>query len=165
MGQVSLPAAQLTNLKIETEFPVTRTQGLTEILLTAGLDNAWAGVETEVTDPTGAPVFAAAREISTYSGVDEGESWTEDASTMRIYFHPTQPGDYTLAVEIPESGNGEASKGTTIARPVVRVTEGLASWGWMATVTLLWGLVAAFPAIRRFQQHKARWRGSDWSED
>ena len=154
-----------TALDIEAELPITATTGVVELRISTNLFNAWAGVETELTDPSGALLFQNAREMGYYAGVEEGESWNEGSTVTSIYFRPTEPGDYGFSLSVPEGGEGEGAGGPVLSRPALTVYEGRAVTGWMLMALVLSGLMAGLPFIRGYLHHRARWRGSDWSDD
>lgn len=152
-------------LDIEAELPITTTTGVVELRLSTDLYNAWAGIETELTDPSGALLFQNAREVGYYQGVEEGESWSEGSQVSSIYFRPTLTGDYSLSLSIPEGGIGEGAGGPSLSRPGLIVYEGQASSMWMLMAMVLSALLAGVPYIRGWLHNRARWRGSDWSDD
>lgn len=152
-------------LTIEADLPITRTRGLTELRVGTDLMNAWAGIEVELTDPAGAPLFQTAREVGYYQGSEGGESWSEGSPTMAIRFHPTAAGDYGFSLAVPEGGFGEDFGGAPIQRLTLEVEQGQAAafWMWMVLICAL-PLALVGPA-RRWLHDKARWRGSDWTDE
>lgn len=152
-------------LTIEAELPITQTQGLTELRVDTDLFNAWAGIEVSLTDPEGAPLFQAAREVGYYQGIEDGESWSEGSTTMTILFQPTVEGEYGLSLEVPEGGTGEGSSGAPIRRLDLEVRQGTAYAVWMWLVVLCALPMAFVTPLRRYLHGKARWRGSDWTEE
>ena len=134
------------------------------ITLGADVTNAWALLEVTLSDPDGLPVFATGREVSYYSGYDDG-AWSEGSPQTRIRFRPDQIGDYNLELDVPEGGTGETAGTVPISRLTVSATNGGASplWTLMAAIGFL-GL-AAYHLARPFLHNRARWYGTDWTED
>ncbi|NBZ86904.1 DUF4178 domain-containing protein [Stagnihabitans tardus] len=152
-------------LEVEAELPITTTTGVVELRIRTDVYNAWAGIETEVTDPSGTVLFQNAREVGYYAGIEDGESWSEGSQVTSIYFRPTEAGDYGLSLSVPEGGAGEGAGGPSLSRPSLTVYEGRAASMWMLMALVLSALMAGLPLIRDWLHNRARWRGSDWSDD
>lgn len=164
-GSPVKPVYLSQGLPIEARLPITRTDGLVTIRLSANLYNAWAGIEAEVTDPEGEVVFDLAREMGYYAGVEDGESWSEGSQSMTVTFRAQQVGDHLLTVAVPEGGTGEGAGGPPIDSMVLTVGEGRAATFWLWLTALLFAPFAGITWLRRYLHRKARWRGSDWSDD
>lgn len=153
------------SLALDAEVPITVTQGLTEFQIATDLYNAWSEVELELVDPAGIPVFEALQEIGYYEGVEDGEGWSEGSSTLTVAFRPPIAGDYSVSLDVSEGGTGETAEGSPIKMMKLAVVQGKAASFWMWVVVLLTLPIAAATPVRRWLHHKARWRGSDWSDE
>lgn len=152
-------------LAFEAEIPITQTRGLTQFVVQTDLYNAWSGIEVEVADPDDTPVFQIAREVGYYQGVEGGESWSEGDQTLSISFRPEVAGSYRFSLEVPEGGSGEGAEGSPISRLQFIAYEGQANSYWMWLVFVLSLPIAGVTLIRSWLHNKARWRGTDWSDE
>ena len=153
------------SLALDAEVPITATRGLTEFQIVTDLYNAWSDIDLELVDPAGAPVFEAEREIGYYEGVEDGESWSEGSNTLTVAFRPPVAGDYSVSLDVSEGGTGETAEGSPIRMLRLAVVQGKAASFWMWLVVLITLPIAAATPVRRWLHHKARWRGSDWSDE
>jgi hypothetical protein len=152
-------------LAFEAEIPITRTLGLTRLVVETDLYNAWSGIEVEVTDPNDTPVFQVAREVGYYQGVEGGDSWSEGDQTLSISFRPEVAGDYRISLDVPEGGRGEGSEGSPISNLRFTAYEGQAATFWMWLVFAVSLPIAGLTPLRSWLHDKARWRGTDWSDE
>ena len=152
-------------LAFEAEVPITQTRGLTQLVVQTDLYNAWSTIEVEVTDPDDAPVFQMAREVGYYQGVEGGESWSEGDQTMSISFRPKVAGSYRFSLEVPEGGSGEGAEGSPINKIQFAAYEGQAASFWMWLVFAIALPIAGLTPLRSWLHSKARWRGTDWSDE
>ncbi|CUH82503.1 DUF4178 domain-containing protein [Tropicibacter naphthalenivorans] len=167
---VALHTGQPQTIPIE----ITDTGGLTEIHLTSAVQNGWIWIEAELTDPEGETRFETGRISEHYSGRDADGSWTETNRASDIRFLPDMPGTYELTLSVTEAAGwtgGREQKftpaGLKRAAGLVRMTvyEGQTSGKYLFYIGILFSLVAGIPLLRRYLAHKARWFGSDWSDD
>ena len=154
-----------SRLAFEAEVPITRTRGLAQLVVQTDLYNAWSGIEVEVTDPDDTPVFQMAREVGYYQGVESGESWSEGDQTMSISFRPEIAGSYRFSLEVPEGGSGEGAEGSPISKIQFAAYEGRAASFWMWLVFAISLPIAGLTPLRSWLHSKARWRGTDWSDE
>jgi hypothetical protein len=161
----TVPQPGTSPLAFEAEVPITQPRGLTQFVVETDLYNAWSGIEVEVTDPDDVPVFQIAREVGYYRGVEGGESWSEGDQTLTILFRPSAAGGYRVSLEVPEGGTGEGAEGSPINRLQFTAYEGKAASFWMWLVFAISLPIASVTLIRSWLHSKARWRGTDWSDE
>lgn len=154
-----------SRLAFEAELPITHTRGLIRLVVQTDLYNAWSGIDVEITDPDDAPVFQTAREVGYYHGVEGGESWSEGNQTLSISFRPEVAGNYRVSLDVPEGGSGEGVEGSPIRTMQFLAYQGEAASFWMWLVFAISLPIAGLTPLRSWLHHKARWRGSDWSEE
>jgi Zn finger protein HypA/HybF involved in hydrogenase expression len=68
------------------------------IKLYSNIDNTWIATELELRDSTNTPVFRATPQLSYYSGVDGGESWSEGSQDETTLLRVSTAGKYSLFV-------------------------------------------------------------------
>lgn len=165
-GTVTVPNQTIARaaLPMEVTVPVTSATGLTTISLSADVDNAWAFIEATLTDPEGKPVFAAGREVDFYHGYEEGY-WSEGSASTDIVFHPEVAGDYTLELDVPEGGRGEDTGLAPISTLHVSAQSGGSSPLWTLIAALAFAGIAGFQLAGAMRHEKARWSGTDWTDD
>lgn len=119
-------------------------------------DNGWLDLNLELVDEASGQVWHAQREISYYSGVEGGESWSEGSHSDDVVFADLPPGHYHLTVDgqaAPELTDKVVSK--------LSVQRGGARW---SNFFLLFGLLTIFPIWSFFRCNafeNQRWMESD----
>jgi hypothetical protein len=166
-GSTALPLQHIPQSALPKELPFTikDTHGLTTLYLQADVNNSWAWVEATVSDPTGAPVFTAGREVNFYNGTDSEGYWTEGDPSTAISFHPETAGEYTLELEIPEGGLDEDTSGPRLSTLTVSVQNGGATPLWTLLAAFVFACIGGFHYARTYLHDRARWSGSDWSDE
>ncbi|MGD9917423.1 MAG: DUF4178 domain-containing protein [Paenirhodobacter sp.] len=154
------------SLPAEIVLPIAETTRLTELRFDGQLTvNSWAGLEITLSDPEDQPLFQATRELGYYSGTDSDGRWTEDSRGARIRFHPEIAGDYTLEIDLPEAGFGEAASGAPPPPLTVSARTGVASGVPSLLAALGLAVVAGALYLRGELRRRRRWAGSDWEDD
>ncbi|NUB45295.1 DUF4178 domain-containing protein [Fertoebacter nigrum] len=166
MGRPILPPQTFAADQLPTELvlEIDSPGRLAEIAVSGTVNNGWAFVELTLTDPDDQPVFIAGREIAHYSGYDDGP-WTEDDSRTRLLFRPAEAGTYTLEIDVPEAGLGEAAGGGPVPAVTVSASNGAGHPLWTLLAALAFGAVALWKAAGPFQHRRARWKGTDWTDE
>ncbi|MBH1974471.1 MAG: DUF4178 domain-containing protein [Rhodobacteraceae bacterium] len=166
-GTTALPSRHIARsaLPAELSFEITDTRGLTTLYLQADVNNSWAWVEATLSDPQGAPVFTAGREVDFYNGTDSDGYWTEGSPSTQISFHPEMPGEYTLELDVPEGGLNEDMSGPRLSTLTVSILNGGAAPFWTLLAAVVFAGIGGFHFARSYLHNRARWAGSDWSDE
>jgi hypothetical protein len=128
-----------------------------ELELTAtGMNNSWAYTEVMLVDVLTEEAIGVGLEVDAYSGVDDGESWSEGTNPHHVIVGDVRGGKYILQAQAQIDPSGVPAKNLklTIKRdvPVLRYVF----------IPLLF--IAAFPLInlgRRMAFEGKRWSTSD----
>ncbi len=116
------------------------TTGLVEIKLKArGLSNAWQYVDLALIDEKDQVIHVDGVELSRYSGVSGGESWTEDGSRQSRTWHVQPPGTYRLLIRAAGAQGATIKGEAPVADLDVTVVDGIRAW-WFAAFGMLMGL-------------------------
>jgi len=122
--------------------------------LAANLRNNWVSAALDLVNQDTNRVVGFDASLSYYSGVDDGESWSEGGTTDEQVIGPVEPGSYVLRVEAQHGGLGDVVLDVVVRQGVFRWVR---FWTGLGVLTLpfLWvGLRAA-----RFR--RARWDQSN----
>lgn len=166
-GRSILPRQSFSAAELPLELPLEiATPGrLAGVTVSGDVNNGWAFVEVSLIDPENAPVFVAGREIAHYSGVDADGSWTEGNRETSLSFLPQTTGTYTLEIDVPEAGLGENTAGGPVPVLTVSAYEGGANALWMFGAAVVFAALALWKGSGPFLHRRARWRGTDWTDE
>lgn len=118
------------------------------------IDNNWLSLTTTLVEKNSGKAWLGLQEISHYSGVDGGESWSEGSKGDEIVFKGVPAGTYYLAIDY--------ELGTDRSRSVVDTIEVERNApGWSNFVLLMIALVA-FPLFSR--SWRSAFETRRWSE-
>ena len=159
-----LPSTPVTQLPVELPFTISDTSKLTKIRVRLNVNNSWGFVELSLTDPEDVPVFDAGRTIEYYHGRDSEGSWSEGSSYSAFRFRPEMTGEYTLELDVSESGTWNRS-GTAVSAISARVTEGNTGGAWLTALTVLFFILAGLNIWRLGWARSRRFSGSDWEDE
>ena len=151
--------ARASDLPAEATFAVADAARPVSMELRTGLDDGWVEMGLDVTGPDGAPVVGVPLGLSYYSGVEDGESWSEGSRTARLGFQPPAAGTYRVALSRPE---GETAR---LGEVALSVREGTMTARWPVIALALFGAAFALSLSGRLIHASRRWSRSDWSED
>lgn len=130
-----------------------------ELRIRTSLANQWAYYNLALLDANGGPGYDFGREVSNYSGYEDGEAWHEGSSEDKVVLPSVPPGRYYLRVALDrDKGAPPFSYTLSIKRDVPRVWPFLAAFVLLATPVLL-------SVVRSVSFEYNRWRESDhpWS--
>ncbi len=128
-----------------------------EIAAAADVRQAWIGLDVALIEDETGESEAVGLELSHYSGVSEGEAWTEGSRSGRAVVGSVPDGRYLLRVE-PQVERGAGYLPPTAH---VRVVRGVFVWTPLALallVVLAWPVLLSFRAV---SFEKRRWQESD----
>jgi hypothetical protein len=155
----------VASLPQEVSFDITDIDKLSSLTLTTDVNNSWAWLEVSLFGPDGAPLFEAGREVGFYQGRDADGAWTEGSRSTEILFRAKQPGRHTAEFSVTEKGIWRGRNAKEISRLSVTADEGRSSIFWLLLSALAFGLLFAWKTAKPLFHHKARWRGTDWTEE
>ncbi len=141
--------------RLTSEFVLDGKTNRLELIHDTSVDNNWVGLNATLVNKDTGENWQAAREVSHYSGVDGGESWSEGSHSHEVVFADLPPGHYLLAIESDmDDGSPPVNDRLTIARAGPR---------WSSLVLVILFLVA-FPIYTRIRKggfEVRRWAESD----
>ncbi|MGB3406802.1 MAG: DUF4178 domain-containing protein [Jannaschia sp.] len=148
------------DLPPEMTFEVETLTRPARVQLRQDLSQSWAEYDVTLTDPEGTVLAETGRGISYYYGGSGDDAWSEGSRFSDLTFQPTIPGTYLLEMALVEGeGNGLRAP----LRIAVQDGIGRALWAWVAVAAF--GLALLWTLSSGWRHRKARWRGSDWTEE
>lgn len=120
------------------------------------LNNNWIGLNIDLVNKTTGAAWPAARELSYYTGVDDGESWSEGNRNDEVVFVDIPPGTYYLAIDA-----GFPDEAPRRVRSTVEVATGAAGWSNLVLLLVFLALFPIFTRLRRGAFEIRRWLESD----
>ena len=154
----------IADLPQEVNFEISDTAKLSGLTFVTDVDNSWAWLEVSLYGPDGAPLFEAGREVGFYHGRDADGRWTEGSPSTTILFRADQAGLHTAELDVTEQGTWIGAA-TAITRLSVSADQGRSSSFWLLLCTGLFGLLFLWKAAKPILHKKARWRGTDWTDE
>jgi hypothetical protein len=133
----------------------------------APLNDSWLALDVALLDVDKSIVVGEADgEISYYSGVEGGESWSEGNRSTTNYFRAPPPGTYKL---ILKASSGSGISGGARGEPLsIRLYQGGAVTRYFLAAFIITFLVPFFIIARKFLFEKQRWApvvGGDDDDD
>lgn len=122
------------------------------------LQNNWADLDLTLVNDASNNAYYATQSLEFYSGVEDGEGWSEGSPDGESYFSAVEPGNYRLVVE---PTLGQNMPGGTNVRMTVR--HNVRVWGNAVLIALL---IIAFPlyaGAHSWYFEYRRWRNSDYA--
>jgi hypothetical protein len=159
---VAAPALGEARVDFSAPFEVLeRHQNLRIDLGVPSLDNGWVGVEGALVNELDGSVQVFGLEAEHYSGVTDGESWSEGTRTDDAWLGPLARGRYRMRFSTSSFDRGV---GQHVWLRVVRDAPRLLYFGW-AVFVLLW--VPLVTSLRALYFERNRWSASahPWGEE
>jgi DNA-directed RNA polymerase subunit RPC12/RpoP len=148
------PAEVPANVKFTDTFRLEGGKNV-EIQLDASFWNwngwAYAAIDL-VNDKTGS-VVSFDKSLEYYSGVTDGESWSEGSSNASQVLGPVDAGEYVMRVETLQSDTTARPLGITVRQDVFRLSH------WLIAVVCL-GIPIGIFALHSYHFKKKRWDNS-----
>lgn len=152
---LNFPADAAEATATSTPFSLPASRHL--VMRTEGqLNNAWADMDIRLIDKKTGKVHAAERGLEAWSGVEDGESWSEAQRDAEVQFHDLDAGEYQLAVSIEQHGPGNKLTQANFSFEPQRV-----GWSNWALAQLLLMLCPLWAAARQWNFEVRRWADSD----
>lgn len=154
------PAEVPSNVKFTEKFQLAGGKNI-EIELITGASNTWTYVAIDlVNDKTGG-VVSFDKNLEEYSGITDGEVWSEGSSLGTQVLGPMEAGEYVMRVETLHGGTSDASLQITVRQDVFRIRY------WLFAALAL-GFPFGIIALHAYAFRKKRWENSQltrWSEN
>jgi hypothetical protein len=141
--------------RLTSEFVLDGKTNRIELIHDTSVDNNWVGLNATLVNKDTGENWQAAREVSYYSGVDGGDSWSEGSRNHEVVFADLPPGHYLLAIESDmDDGSPPVNDRLTIARAGPR---------WSSLVLVILFLIAfpIYTRVRKGSFEVRRWAESD----
>jgi len=117
-----------------------------------GLTNNWIFVATDLVEDASGKVVSFDGNIESYSGVDDGESWSEGDNTANQVIGPLPGGKYILRLEAQHGGGGTENLEVIVRQGIFRARYFALALVVLGIVYLIFGLHAWSFERRRWDQ-------------
>jgi hypothetical protein len=126
-----------------------------QIAFQAGsLSNDWVYIAADLVNEATGTVVTGEANMEFYSGVDDGDAWSEGTRESTTVFGPQPEGMYVLRLE--------AQHGSAGLMPVdVKVKQGVFRGRWLAWAMLVLGVPLFFVGLVSYFHEKKRWENSN----
>ncbi|HEV7699472.1 MAG TPA: DUF4178 domain-containing protein [Pyrinomonadaceae bacterium] len=154
--QITLPPMQNATTAQAQFSQAFEIKGNNNVRITAAapVDNSWADLDVDLVNDQNQEVESVNIPVEYYSGVDDGESWSEGGKETDATLSALPAGKYTLRVEGTWQ-NWQAQMPVT-----VKVEQGVNRGVNFCCAFLLLLLVPVLGFFRKFSFESARWRDS-----
>jgi hypothetical protein len=137
----------------------------TDVEIKADIVNNWVAFAVALINEDTGEAFDFGRDLSYYSGVDGGESWSEGGSSTTITIPSVPPGRYYLRVEPDrdkQEGDTDAVMSKTINYEII-VRHDIPAFGIVFLVLFLLLIPPVWISIRKWMFEQKRWSESDYA--
>lgn len=141
--------------RLSSEFVLDGKANRIELSHDTSVDNSWVALNATLVNKDTGENWQAARELSHYSGVDDGESWSEGSRSDEVVFTDLPPGHYVLAIE------SDMDAGSKPVSDQLRISRAGPRWSSLALVLLFLVAFPIFTRVRRGSFEIKRWAESD----
>jgi hypothetical protein len=123
----------------------------------ASLDNTWVFIAGDLVDDSTGGLYSFELPLEYYSGVDQGESWSEGSRAGTKYLARPDKGRYTLRLETQWEAGKQPPPVT------IEVREGVFRVPYFILALLAISILPLLSVIRQFSFEKERWKDSGHS--
>ena len=141
----------------EFTLPKQQSLALTHI---ANLANDWVGITTTLIEKDTGQTYQGHQELAYFSGVDEGESWSEGSRYDTIVFKNIPAGVYYLDVDFELD-----EKRTQPLSDTVRLTSNSPGWSNYVMLLIFLGFFPLHARYKRSRFETMRWEESGVGDD
>ncbi|MFL6213809.1 MAG: DUF4178 domain-containing protein [Blastocatellia bacterium] len=123
----------------------------------ASVDNSWVEIDGDLINQATDESEAFSLPVEYYSGVDDGESWSEGNRSPNVYLSAQPAGAYILGFE---------ARWEKFQQPMavtIRVEQGVFNGGYIVLVLILLSLFPIVMLIYHWRFEVKRWEDSDYS--
>ncbi len=128
-----------------------------EVEASSPVDNSWVSISGDLVEDSTGGLYSFEMPIEYYSGVDDGERWSEGSRDVTAHLARPNRGRYTLRLET----QWEASKSPPTI--YVRVREGVFRVGYFILALLAISIPPLIAGLRQFRFETERWKDSSHS--
>ncbi len=137
----------------------------TEVEIKADVQNNWVAFAIALINEKTGEAFDFGKDVSYYSGVDGGESWTEGGKSASVTIPEVPPGRYYLRIEPDrdkEPGESDANFGRMINYEII-VRHDIPAVGMYFLILFLLTIPPIWVGFRRWTFEQQRWSESDYA--
>jgi hypothetical protein len=137
-----------------------------ELDIRTSLSNNWAYYNLALLDENGGPGFDFGREVSNYSGYEDGEAWHEGSPADKVVLPSVPPGRYYLRVALDrDPGAPSFSYTLSVRRDVPRAWPFLVAFGLLLLPMLFAVLSSVNFEYQRWSESDHPWTTSSSDSD
>lgn len=154
----SLPDSLMGTTIVSKPFTLTGRSTALSFEYSSNVNNNWSEADIMLINDKTQDTRGLTIGAECYSGVDDGEAWSEGSQYSSTILSSVEPGTYHLNIKPSKGSTGSGGGGFTI-----NVVHDVAV---MSNFMLLLGVLLLFPAInwlRRKRFETARWMNSDYT--
>ena len=156
--EVPLSAGEGGNAYFSDPFALEGGKNI-EFKLAAPLDNDWGYVVASLVNVASGDVVTVDAALEHYSGVDDGESWSEGDSSATKVVGPVPAGQYVLRVE-GQRGNMASATGTPTLQVDTALRQGVFRMRYLGLAFGVLGLPFLILGIYSYSFERRRWSNS-----
>lgn len=127
------------------------------VLAHSGIANNWVYVEGDLLHEGTGAMESFALPIEYYSGVSDGERWSEGDQERSVFISAPEPGRYTTRYDVTWDPNNVPS------RIEVRISQGVFRWSHFLLALIALSIIPVITLVNRFSWEAQRWKDSDFS--
>ncbi len=120
----------------------------------SSINTNWVGITADLVEEATGTDTSVDANIEYYSGIDDGDSWSEGSRETTEVIGPQPAGSYILRVEGQYGGSGEIPVSIVIKQGVFRGR-------WLAWAMLILGLPLLLVGAVSYSHEKKRWENSN----
>jgi hypothetical protein len=125
-----------------------------EVKANASLDNDWLYLALDLVDESNGGMQSFELPLEYYSGVEDGDRWTEGSRDRRIFLPPPPKGRYVMRIE------GQWTTGKLPPPVHIRVREGVFRGPHFLLAFLAISAIPAITLLRKISWEAQRWKES-----
>jgi hypothetical protein len=125
-----------------------------QLAFSATLDNNWAYVAADLVNEATGEVVNVDADLEYYSGVDDGDYWSEGSRESNVVVGPVADGTYMLRLESQHGGAGDVSAHVALKQGVFRGK-------WLGLACLVLAFLWVPLAIHAYMFERKRWDQSN----
>ncbi|HRW51441.1 MAG TPA: DUF4178 domain-containing protein [Phycisphaerae bacterium] len=163
-GRIVVRPEQFANEFVTESFTIQEPDSLCEAEFDANVSQSWEYFQVAVINSNDEIVVDFTAEISYYSGVEGGESWSEGSREDIVPFKLNKPGDYRLLI-LGQAGTGETPMAGYGVPVSITIREGIMLsryYAFFAVFCMLW---VGWQIFRKMSFEGRRWAESDAAGD